>query len=121
MSSLSLVLYEKLMLTLKMTTHLKYLLGHISQGSQFKAVAISRSPLGHGRCSALLKVDDASPASLEIVERFVPCFFNAAIISAGCQSSFIIIPYFPLNLVIQGAMFILSLQFDIFIFLQLFP
>ncbi len=108
---------------LRIIIYLKYLLGHISDGSQFKMVAIIRSPLGHGRCKTFDKVDDASPASLETAANDVPRFFSAAIISALCQSCLSIIPVSFLSLVIQGTMPISTsyYQTNVFMLLQLFP
>lgn len=55
-------------------------------GSVSRAMAISLSPFGQWRFSALASVDEASPASRETADSVVPLFFSSAMISAGCQS-----------------------------------
>jgi hypothetical protein len=55
----------------------------MSSGGISRAFAIRRSPLGQGLRKALAKVEAASPASRDTADRFVPFFFNKAIISAG--------------------------------------
>lgn len=67
-----------------------YRLGQISEGCMESALAISHSPLGQGRIRVLANVEDASPAALETADMDIPLFFNAARISAGCESTFII-------------------------------